>query len=276
MSELTISQLSIYPIKSAKGVDLEQFSLSNTGPEFDRCWMVIDNNGKFVTQRKHPRMCLIETRLTTDSLCLNAPNMPELLIPLEHSQSQYKDPQALLTSTVWGSEVKGYDCGKSAAQWLSDFLKLSCRLIAMPEESQRKVDTDYAKHGELVAYADGFPLLIVSQASLDNFNSKLDSPISMERFRPNIVISGCEAYAEDSWKVIRIGDIEISLVKPCSRCIIPSIDPQTAQKQMQVNDALIKYRRNERKTYFGQNAIHHKFGQLSIGDKVSVVQGSLF
>jgi len=267
MSKFVISKLSIYPVKSTKGIDLNSMPLTKTGPEYDRRWMVIDDNGKFITQRKHAMMCLIETQLSENSLILRAPNMSELVLPLNTSYSQY----ALLHSEVWGTEVSGYDCGNEAAQWLSDFLGRTCRLITMPDSIERRVDPNFAKHGELVAYADGFPLLVVSQASLDDFNNKLDAPIAMERFRPNIVISGCEPYAEDSWQTLNVAGIELSLVKPCSRCIIPSIDPQTAEKQMQVNEALMQYRRRDRKTFFGQNAIHHGLGRLRVGDHVTII-----
>jgi len=141
----------------------------------------------------------------------------------------------------------------------------------MPDSFNRVVDTNYANNNELVGFADGFPLLITTQASLNDFNEKLGFDVGMDRFRPNIVIAGNEAYAEDQWRVIEINGIEFSLVKPCSRCIMPSINPETAEKEMLVNQTLMQYRRRDKKTYFGQNALYNKLGTISIGDQVRIL-----
>lgn len=266
MTQLRISELTVYPIKSARGIAVDTMTLGKLGPDFDRRWMLIDQNGKFITQRQQAKMCLIGTQLKDQHLIVSAPTMPDLEITHTHSLDQ-----ALRQSTVWGTAVTGYDCGDDVAEWFSAFLEKPCRLIYMPDDGERKVDTAYANDGERLAYADGFPLLVASQSSLDDFNSKLGIKIGMERFRPNIVISGCEPYAEDHWQKLCIGDIELSLVKPCSRCIIPSIDPQSATKQMEVNEALMRHRRRGNTTFFGQNALYQQFGTIHVGDDVTIL-----
>ncbi len=247
---------------------MESVQLNSQGPECDRRWMVIDENNTFVTQRKVPKMCMLETEFFDGELNISAPDRGSILVP--------KGGSKLHLSSVWGTTVAGQDCGDHAAKWLSDFIGKRCRIIYMSDDYFRRVDPNFADPNDQVGFADGFPLLITTQASLDDFNSKLgsDSPgftIKMNRFRPNIVISGNTAWAEDQWQRIRIANIEFSLVKPCSRCIMPSINPDTAVKQMEVNRALLKYRRRDKQTYFGQNALYNTLGKISVGDAVEVL-----
>jgi len=257
-----ISELSIYPLKSAKGVNVDNLDISPRGPAFDRNWMVVNTKNRFVTQRQQPSMCLIETKLIGEQLIINAPNMPTLKVRHEQEKRCVQ---------VWGDQVNAYDCGGDASAWLSEFLGIDCRLVNMPADYHRLVDTDYANKQETVSFADGFPSLIISQASLNDFNEKLKTSISMAHFRPNIVIDGCPAFAEDHWKVIKVNDITFSLVKPCSRCIIPSIDPVTGKKNMDIIHALNTHRRRDNATYFGQNALHDQTGVISVGDHVEIV-----
>jgi len=268
MTQLNVSELSIYPVKSAKGLSLQSMHLNRQGPECDRRWMVIDKNQVFVTQRKFPKMCLISTELVNGELFISADDSSRCKVPAGGSK--------LTSSSVWGTVVSGEDCGDEAAQWVSEFLDKQCRVIYMDDDYARLVDPNFARQNQTVAFADGFPLLVTTQASLDDFNAKLltqesQLEIGMERFRPNIVISGNDAWAEDHWQRIAIGDIELSLVKPCSRCIMPSVNPMTSEKQMEVNHALLKYRRRDKKTYFGQNALYETLGTIRVGDAVRVL-----
>lgn len=277
MTKLSISQLHIYPIKSARGISLETMQLNRKGPECDRRWMVIDHDNNFMTQRNSHKLCLINTQRIDGGLLISADGAGRCSLPT--------GGYALKDSSVWGTDVQGQDCGDQAADWISSFLGKKCRIIYMLDNYSRLVDTEFSSQNEEVGFADGFPLLITSEASLDDFNSKLgdsklgdselndenDFKIGMNRFRPNIVITGNAAWAEDQWQKIAIGDIEFSLVKPCSRCIIPSIDPQTANKQMQVNQTLLTYRRRDGKTYFGQNALYDRLGTIHVGDTVRVI-----
>ena len=265
MSELTVRDLIVYPLKSARGIHVESMQLNELGPELDRRWMVIDSQGKFVTQRKAPKMCLIETAMGFDgSLELAVKGSDKISVPA----GGYAPKQ----SSVWGTEVQGEDCGDDAADWISAFLDKQCRIIYMPSSYERLVDTNYATQQERVGFADGFPLLIATQSSLEDFNSKLGFEIGMDRFRPNIVIGGNQPWAEDKWTDITINNITLSLLKPCSRCIMPSINPQTGEKQMQVNQTLQAHRRRERETYFGQNAVYDRLGTITLGDSVLLSQ----
>ena len=209
MTKLSVSELNIYPMKSARGLCFQSIRLNRLGPECDRRWMVIDQNNTFVTQRKFPKMCLIHTEVIDGELLISADSAGRCRVP--SGEGELRD------SSVWGADVKGVDCGDDAALWISEFLGMECRIIYMNDDHMRLVDTDFAKQNEAVAFADGFPLLITSQASLEDFNAKSGLEIGMNRFRPNIVITGNTAWAEDQWQKIRIGDIELSLVKPCSR-----------------------------------------------------------
>ena len=233
----------------------------------DRRWMIVDAaSNHFVTQREQHRLCLIHVALSGDALTLTAPTLE----PLQVSQQQSHNGDKRQVK-VWQDWVEGVDCGDLAAQWLSDFLGSAVRLVFMADDCHRLVDQHYAGNAERVSFADGFPLLLVSESSLDNFNQHLQSPIDASRFRPNIVVSGCTAFAEDQWQKIQIGPLSFELVKPCSRCVIPSIDPKTGGKQVAVSQALAKHRRRDGAVYFGQNLLAKQHGILSVGDRLTVL-----
>lgn len=262
-----ISELYLHPVKSAAAVAVERLDYTDQGLAFDRQWMVVDQNGVFITQRKHPQMCFLNATLEGEDLQLSARDRETVIV--KSSATANGNTQEV---TVWKDQVSAADCGDLAADWLSNFLGVPCRLVEVAHHTQRKVDTEFAKRGELVGFADGFPTLVVTKESLDEFNSHLTTKVDMRRFRPNIVISGAQPYAEDQWKTIRIGEIEFDLVKPCSRCIMPSINPDTAKKEMEVNQVLLKTRRRDRATYFGQNALHRKNGVVRVGDAVEILE----
>ncbi|MFT5609753.1 MAG: hypothetical protein ACI9WC_000419 [Arenicella sp.] len=264
MKPIKISQLSVYPVKSANGNAVSTMWLDGMGPKWDRRWMVVDANFRFTTQRKFAQMCHIKTKLSGDSLSLSAPGAGS--ITLDDPSTGDHDV------VVWRDTVQAQDCGDAAAQWLSDYLGRSCRLVFMADETRRLVNPEHAKKSEIVSFADGYPILIVSSESLDLLNSKLDNDVLMDRFRPNIVVTGCAPHAEDQWKRIKIGQIEMSLVSACSRCIMPSIDQQTGNKNQKVLDALQEYRRCDREIYFGMNAIHHSVGEIKLGDQLTILE----
>jgi uncharacterized protein len=229
--------------------------------------VVTDQHGHFVSQRQYPKMCLVQVELRGDVYVLTAPDMPPLAI------DPARDPCAQLqTVVVWNDRVGACDVGAEAAAWFTDYLGANCRLYFMPEHSVRPVDPQYGRSGDQVGFADGFPVLLMTEASLDAINRELPEAIGAERFRANIVISGCAAFAEDKWRRVRIGALEFDVVKPCSRCVIPSIDPATAQKQRVVTETLTRLRRRDGKVYFGQNLIHRGQGSVCLGDTVTVVE----
>lgn len=265
MQTALVTGLAIYPVKSLRGIDLERMSIAALGPNGDRRFVVTDGAGRFLTQRQHPRMCLVQVARQDECLVLTAPEQRALVLDERHASD------IRTAVTVWRDSIEACDMGDEAAAWFSAYLGCAARVYYMPGDSVRAVDPAYAQSGDRVGFADGFPLLLTTQASLDAINSELPNAIGMERFRPNIVIGGTEPYAEDSWRRVRIGEIEFDVVKPCSRCVIPSIDPQTAQKQAVVVQTLARLRRRGDAVYFGQNLIHRGTGVVKRGDSVVVL-----
>ena len=264
MAELKLTGIYIYPIKSAAGIALEMAQVEKRGFQHDRRWMLVDEMGKFITQRQFPQMALISVRLEEDKLVVEAPNRESLSIPIP------LDIQPRISVQVWNDVCDAIPLGQEVGQWFSEFLETSCQLVYMPESSLRPVDTRYATQGEPVSFADGFPFLLISEASLQDLNERLDEPISMNRFRPNLVISGCEPFAEDSWDSIRIGTIAFRVVKPCDRCIVTTVEQTTGIRSKEPLQTLGKYRRWNGKILFGQNLIAEQVGTLNIGDSVEI------
>lgn len=269
MSTLSVTRLAIYPVKSLAGIAVPALTLGARGPAFDRHWLVADPQGQFITQRQQPRMCLIRTALADDALLLTVPDAALEPLRIELPADDAAPRRAV---TVWRDTVVACDAGDRAAQWLSDFLRTPCRLYHLPGDTIRAVDPQYARAGDQVGFADGYPLLLITDGSLQAFNEHLEAPVGSERFRPNIVVGGSAAYAEDGWRRLRIGAIEFDVAKPCSRCVIPSIDPATAERQPAVSKVLARTRRRDNDVYFGQNLIHRGTGTIRVGDAVVVLE----
>lgn len=264
MSQLTVSELAIYPVKSMRQVPLQAATIDMGGLKHDRRWMVVDADNRMITQRQQSRLCLVQPGLHINGISLSAPGMDGLMLDIP-------DGKDARTVSVWNDRCNAYDAGDSAAAWLSGFLGLECRLVYFPDEEIRTVDQDYAGQGDRTAFSDGFPLLLISQASLDDLNDRMDEAVPMSRFRPNLVVSGCEPFAEDSWKQLKVGGLMLRVVKPCSRCIIPSIDIDTAERGQEPTRTLIAYRKRDRKIFFGQNVIIDGEGEITKGMAVEVL-----
>ncbi len=265
MTELTLTAINRFPVKSMTGDSHQSLEIDACGFVLDRRWMLVDRNGKFLTQRQHARMTLIRTRVDdAGRLYLSAPGMPDIAVGDRGGEQ--------LDVVVWQDSVTATIVDPQADAWLSDFMSIDCRLVRIPDDIVRPVDPAYSAQGDRVGFADGFPFLLISQASLDDLNARLDQPVPMIRFRPNLVVAGCDAFAEDGWKRIRIGDIGFRLVKPCSRCIIPTIDPGTAERSAEPLRTLMSYRKRDNKIYFGQNLIHDGRGRLEVGMPVEVLE----
>lgn len=265
---IILTQIHIYPVKSLKGIMLESATVEHRGLQYDRRWMVVNADGQFVTQRELPRMALITPAIEKGILTLTAPDMPPISVPLEMPPGL---PTVLVR--VWRSECQACDAGDEARAWLSDYLKTRCRLVYMPQATRREVDSKYRAGEGIVSFADGFPLLLTGQASLDDLNSRLQKPVPMDRFRPNIVVSGALPYAEDRWKLARIGEIGFHFVKPCARCVITTIDQATGEPQGgEPLRTLSTYRLRDQGALFGQNLVPAEHGELKVGDTVRVLQ----
>jgi uncharacterized protein YcbX len=260
-----LTDIVIYPVKSCAGSSLAEVTLDRFGPRGDRRWMVVNDNGGFLTQRDLPAMCRIEVDADDDGIRLY---LGDSSLAVEQPSPSVK-PRMV---RVWSDHALAQDAGDEAANWLSERLERPCRLVFMPEESTRLVDGLYAREGETVGFADGFPLLLISQASLDDLNDRLPSPVPMNRFRPNLVVEGCEPFAEDDWRRIRIGEVEFQVAKPCSRCVMPSIVQESAERDPDINRVLAGYRHFEGKVYFGQNLLYQEMGRLKVGDVVEVLE----
>ena len=264
MTSVILNQIFIYPVKSLAGIAVQQWQVAEKGLLYDRKWMLIDQEQQCLSQRRLPQMALIKTALTEDSLILSAPNREDLVLSLRPEGGE------IIPSQIWHDNCQARSVSKEADLWLSDFLQTQCRLVYQPDDLIRQVDQHYAQPEDKVSFTDGFPFLLLSTASLAALNQAMNLNLSVQRFRPNLVVSGCESYAEDSWREISIGAIDFRLPKPCSRCSIPGIDPETAQQTKEPLTTLSRLRKWQNKTYFGQNALHNNCGSLSVGDIVNV------
>ena len=255
MTKLTLGGLSVYPIKSAAGVSLRSATMTARGLQYDRRWMVVDAKGHFLTQRRFPRMALIRVSIA-DVLCVSAPDMPELKVPLASETGERVKVE------VWGDVCEAIAVGPEAQKWFTRFVGITCQLVYMPERSHR-----FTAHGDLgdtnlVSFADAYPYLLLSEASLTGLNEKLAEPVSMDRFRPNLIVSGCaEPHAEDKWKTLRIGKAIFTVSKPCARCSIPAVNQATGKRGKEPTQTLATYRSWDRAIWFGQNLVAQNVAQ---------------
>lgn len=259
-----VSQLFIYPIKSMGGISLSASLVEERGLQYDRRWMLIDEKNRFITQREHPQLALLRIAIGKDHLeVFHLPDPSDkILIPLEVSASNTFDV------TIWDDVCPAAPVSAAADQWFSEKLHRSVRLVYMPENSRRVIDPDYAFNNEITSFSDGYPILLMGQASLDDLNSRLKNPIGVDRFRPNIVFTGGEAYGEDDMKTISIGEVKMAGVKNCARCIMTTTDQQTGERSAEPLATLSTYRQRNNKIYFGQNIIPLTNGIIRVGDQI--------
>ena len=263
-----VSELYLYPIKSARGIPLERAELDERGFRHDRRWMLVDADGRFISQREAHRLALVDVALAGDALLVSAPGMPALRVACAARGAPER-------CTIWHDVVAAESVSGVADEWFSTFLSLSCRLLHMPDESHRIVNRAYVKQERLVGFADAYPLLVIGQGSLDLLNQKLNAQgeraLPMQRFRPNIVVAESRPHEEDEWRQIRIGEIDVDVVKPCERCVITTVDIDSATAGREPLRTLAGYRKQGSKVLFGQNAVHRQLGSLSIGDAITVL-----
>ena len=269
MSKLvTLSTIIIYPIKSLAGIRLNESKVEKYGLNNDRLIMLVDENGLFVTQRKYPQLALINVQLVEHQIKLVVNNHSELII----------DEESFLKSSfpvkIWKDQCRAFVAKKLVNDWFSLYLNLSVKLVRYNHQEPRLSDKEFSKAGDVVSFADGFPLLVISQASLNELNSRLEKSVSLLNFRPNIVIDGCEAYEEDDWKKIRIGEIEFDVVKKCSRCILTTVDPKTGIKNLngQPLKALSDYRKTKEGILFGMNLIPRSSGIIRLNNSIKILR----
>jgi uncharacterized protein len=266
---MILSEINIYPVKSLAGTALGSAVVEDRGLQFDRRWMLVDENRQFITQREVPRMALVKIEVGADGLTASV-NGDRITVANDLAVPEKGNVK------IWSSSVKGAFYPAEVDGWFSNALGISCRLVLMPETTHRKVNPFYAvrKFRDTVSFADGYPFLLIGQASLDDLNARLTEPVPMNRFRPNFVVSGSGPYEEDTWKRIRIGSTEFHVVKPCGRCVITTVDQATGDKNgKEPLKTLSTYRTRRGKVLFGQNLIAESAGGVIwINDPVEVLE----
>lgn len=262
-----ISRLFIYPVKSCAPVEVQSFQFDTFGPRGDRRFMLVDLNGKFLSQRQLPAMAHIHPAIQwrddgqMDGLLLSCKGHGDFLLELGDMRKSVIDVR------LWDDVVAANDCGDAVAQWFSAVLQRDCRLVLLPVDSQRQVSLKRAEPGRYVGFADGYPLLVVSQATLDYLSRQVGRDVRVERFRPNVVVKGDhQAFDELQWQKLQSEGGYMALVKPCERCVIPTRDLMTLEREADVLDVLKNEFRINGKIIFGQNAIDYDMEQLSVGD----------
>jgi uncharacterized protein YcbX len=270
LAMLRLSALYRYPLKSGKPEILQSIGLDKLGLAGDRRWMLVDEaSGRFLTQRAEAKMSQLSALWNAQGgLTLSAPGLAALDVPLPEADSHLRGV------TIWRDTLRVPDAGDEAARWVSEFIGKPTRLVQVPLDRARMTQAGYGREDDQVAFADGFPLLLIGEASLEDLVQKVGRPLEMLRFRPNLVIEGSAAFAEDGWKRIRIGDVEFRVVKPCSRCILTTIDPQTGERSADREPlaTLQKYRAQADGAMFGQNLVNDSNGQLEVGMPVEILE----
>lgn len=263
--EIKVTGLIIYPVKSLSGIELQQSEVDGMGLKYDRRWMLVSPEGGFLTQRTLPQMALIKTSINNGQLTLSMEGKGSHVVAATTENSEKMDV------TIWKDKLQVQKVGKDSDVWLSEILGVDCHLVYIAYEVLRQCDPDFAEEGEGTGFADGFPMLFISEESLADLNQRLDIAVDMRRFRPNVVISGGEAYAEDDLKQFRIADVSMRGVKPCSRCPMPTVDPDIGERVSQEPIAtLMKYRKWDNKVFFGMNVIQQQQGVIKVGDTLVV------
>lgn len=263
-----VTRLFIYPVKSLAGVEVSNAEVTERGFRFDRRWMLVDDEGTFITQRKYPTMALMMVDPGEDGLSIYHKTDTE--DPLFVSYNN--EPGESIKVKVWNDQCYATELSGEASRWFSKKLGVRCRLVYMEDDAKRMVDTQYSPIKNNVSFADGFQFLLANESSMDDLNKRMGKALSIKRFRPNIVVNGSEPFEEDDWKKIRIGSVVFHVVKPCTRCTIPTIDPETGQMSKEPLKTLSTYRKQNGKILFAQNLVAENTGVIHLDDKVEVLE----
>jgi uncharacterized protein YcbX len=264
---ITVTQLHVYPVKGLKGIALERAACTDRGLENDRRFMVVDARGRFMSQREHPKMATVWTDIAGDTLLLSAPELPEVEVPLEPQGA------ASLEVQVWRSTCAAVAASRAADAWLTDYLGAPCRLVYMPESTERFSNEQFAP-GKRVSFADGYAYLVTHEASLAELNARIvakgGTAVPMSRFRPNIVVAGAQAYAEDHWRELAMGSSLLRAAKPCGRCEVTTTDQATGEVLgPEPLATLAQYRDGGAfGLMFGMNYVTERAGTIAVGDRV--------
>ncbi|MFO0659743.1 MAG: MOSC domain-containing protein [Polyangiaceae bacterium] len=258
---IKITSITVYPVKSCRGIPMQRARVTRRGLERDRRWMIVDDRGRFITQRTDPAMCLIHTELAQDHIVLSHEKHGRCEIPIELSDGNAREVE------VWRFRGKAL-AHLASERWISEVIQRPASLVFMPDDVEREVNQERGKPGDIVSFADAYPVLLTSTGSLDDLNRRLDFAVEMERFRPNVVIDEPEPFAEDNWPHIKLGALGFRNVKPCDRCVMTTVDPRTGNTGKEPLKTLATFRAKQGAVYFGVNLIPDQLGELSVGDIV--------
>jgi uncharacterized protein YcbX len=269
-----LASIHIYPLKAAHAVDLDQSLVEPWGMAGDRRWLLVDETGRFVSQREEPTMARVVVRTGDRVLTASARGLPDICIPAPCQEGGAE----MLRVSVWSSTLLAAAAGPAANSWFSSYLGRAVRLVYLDDPTRREVDQDFGKAGDVVSFADGYPLLLTNSGSLDALGRWLtedgDQPVPMNRFRPNVVVAGATPWAEDGWRRVRIGEVTFRVVKPCGRCVVTTIDQATAQVGREPLKMLGRRRRFGQLLVFGQNMIPEAPGVIRVGDHVEILESA--
>lgn len=278
---MKVTEINIYPVKSLGGISLEEATVEKRGLQYDRRWMLTDTDGEFFTQREFPKMATLSLEINANSLSISNSENEKIEVPFDFEKSKMQKIR------VWQSVCEALILPENVNQWLSDCLETKCQMVYMPDESEREINQLFRQNNEIVSFADGYPFMLIGEDSLNNLNKKLETALPMNRFRPNIVVSGSEAFAEDHWKKIQVGETVFRSTKPCARCVITTIEQSEGEFDgKEPLKTLATYRKatdvfpdelevldlDKNYVLFGQNLVAENFGgKIKVGDEVEVI-----
>ncbi|MBX3186906.1 MAG: MOSC domain-containing protein [Labilithrix sp.] len=261
---MRLAEIHVYPLKGARGISLARADVLAGGLRHDRRFMILAADGAFVTQRSHPRLALIETALSREALTLRTPG-GAVALPLS-----IEGPRTAVR--VWDDDTEGVDAGEGAADLVSTHLGEPCTVVFMPDDVIRPVEAPHGAPGDRVGFADAYPVLLATRASLTDLNARLPAPVPMSRFRPNLVVEGGEAFEEERYGRVRIGAMALRMPKRCSRCKVTTVDQDTAEVGKEPLRTLASYRAEGNNVYFAQNLIPDGEGSVAVGDDVTYLE----
>ncbi|MBK8505960.1 MAG: MOSC domain-containing protein [Saprospiraceae bacterium] len=267
---IKINQLFIYPIKSLRGISVESSLVTDRGLQFDRRWMLIDDENRFLTLREYPQLSLLQPTFEPNGLRIKSLKVPveDLLIPFEI------DPGPLKRVTIWNAVCNAYPVGDEIDKWFTHVVGIPCKLAYMPDESKRPVDTSSGikPAGKFTSFSDAYPFLLMSEESIQDLNKRSGKAFTIERFRPNLVIKGGLPYSEDDLIHFKIGKVTFEGLEKCARCAVPNLDPETGitDKDQEPTRTLSSYRRQGNHIYLGMNLVHSGSGMLRVGDELII------
>lgn len=263
---LQVSELFIYPVKSLGGISLSKATVTDRVFEHDRRWMLVNEQGEFMTQRSLPQLALFSTSIEADHLSITHKQQnTSIRVPFNASEGT-------IMVDVWSDRCRARLIDPKIDQWFSDLLSMKCSLVYMPDTTRRRVDGRYAQNKEITSFSDAYTFLIISQASLNDINSRIAEPLPMNRFRPNMVVTGSKPFEEDEWAHFTINAIDFYGVKLCARCVMTTINQDNAAQGKEPLKTLSTYRLKDKKVFFGQNLLHKGEGVVSVGDELTILE----